>query len=87
MTNPDGGNHPCALHGKVYQPVEWRVISKDGLDSVDHECWRLVMTLAHPGPDDPDESNFSDCDSQAVYDRYQVGDSYWSPDPQTMLFR
>lgn len=78
----DGINQPCASHGKLRTMVEWRITDKQGLD---HDCWRLAMTLAHPGPDDPDESNFTDCNSKDTYDRYQIGDSYWSPDSMTQL--
>jgi hypothetical protein len=78
----DGLNHPCNAHGTLYEPREWRITAKQGLD---HECWRLAMTLAHPGPDDPDETNFTDCNDQPTYDRYHVGDSYWAPDPMVML--
>lgn len=78
----EGINRPCDSHGKLVDPVEWRITDKQGLD---HDCWRLVMTLAHPGPDDPDESTYTDCNTQAVYDHYRVGDSYWAPDSMTML--
>jgi hypothetical protein len=78
----DGLNHPCDSHGTLYNPRQWRITDKQGLD---HDCWRLVMTLANPGPDDPDESTFTDCNDQTTYDHYRIGDTYWAPDSMVML--
>lgn len=78
----DGLNHPCVSHGRLREPTEWRITDKQGLD---HDCWRLVMTLAHHGPDDADETTFTDCNTQATYGHYRVGDSYWAPDFATQL--
>lgn len=77
----DGLNHPCVSRGELRNPIEWRITDKQGVDS---DCWRLVMHPVHldPGVDD---STFTDCNNRATYDHYNVGDTYWAPDPMTML--